>query len=141
MSYHDPLLGPGSWKRRRKGSVGFSGFSGGRGREWSEGKKGGRGCPLCCFDHKAQPRRDMYPACGAAGLIKLLLTRVSPVFSRSVSTSYRAVGSCHQAPLQHSRLPWCSSLFRLRSFNGGGWAGRGKAEGKRGEGGRGVNKT
>ena len=88
----------GRGKRRRKGSVGFSGFSGGRGREWSEGKKGGRGCPLCCFDHKAQPRRDMYPACGAAGLIKLLLTRVSPVFSRSVSSSYRAVRSRHQAP-------------------------------------------
>ena len=35
---------------------------------------------------------------------------------------------------QHSRLPWCPFLFRLRSFNGGGWAGRGKAERKRGGG-------
>ena len=91
------------------------------------GGKGGRGCPLCCFDLKAQPRRDIYPACGTSGLIKLLLARVSPVCSRSVSSSYRAVRSLIRHP-QHARLPWCPLMFRPRSFNGGGWA-EGKGEG------------
>ena len=81
----------------------------------------------------------MYPACGTAGLIKLLLARVSPVFSRSVSTSYRAVGSCHQAPpALATAVVFLFVPTEVIQRRGVGWEREG---GKEEGGGEGVNET
>ena len=99
------------------------------------GGKGGRGHPLCCLFDQIPDRTGTCTRPVAPQVLSSCYWHARPPCSHGVFRPATGQSDRVIRHLQHSRLPWCSSSFRLRSFKrrGVGW----EREGGREEGGGG----